>query len=71
MKFGKLFGHEVRVTGQEGPGALLSDASRCRKLFGPLQVNEQELLSWVADWVKQGGANLGKPTHFESRDGKY
>jgi nucleoside-diphosphate-sugar epimerase len=70
-QFAKLLGREVRFSGQEGPSALLSDASWSRKLFGPPQVDEQRLLCWVADWVKAGGAHLGKPTHFESPDGKY
>jgi hypothetical protein len=25
----------------------------------------------AADWVRRGGESLGKPTHFEARDGKY
>jgi hypothetical protein len=29
------------------------------------------MLRWIADWVMRGGASLGKPTHFESRDGKF
>ena len=29
------------------------------------------MIDWTADWVQRGGASLGKPTHFEARDGKY
>ena len=29
------------------------------------------MLDWTADWVQRGGASLGKPTHYEARDGKY
>jgi len=25
----------------------------------------------VAYWVAAGGENLGKPTHYETRDGKF
>jgi nucleoside-diphosphate-sugar epimerase len=70
-EFGKLLNREVRFAGAEGPTALLSDASLCRKLFGPPQVSEEQLLRRVADWIKSGGASLDKPTHFESRDGKF
>ena len=38
---------------------------------GQPRVNAEQLIEWVADWVKRGGQNLGKPTHFEVRDGKY
>jgi hypothetical protein len=30
-----------------------------------------QMIDWQADWIRRGGASLGKPTHFEARDGKY
>jgi hypothetical protein len=30
-----------------------------------------ELRARVADWVERGGPLLGKPTNFETRDGKF
>lgn len=71
VEFGKLLGREVCFPGEESPTALLSNASRCHKLFGLPLVDEAQLLRWVTDWIKGDGANLGKPTHFESRDGRY
>jgi hypothetical protein len=29
------------------------------------------MIEWTANWIKQGGATLGKPTHFQTRDGKF
>jgi hypothetical protein len=29
------------------------------------------MIGWVADWLQRGGKTLGKPTHFEVRDGTY
>jgi hypothetical protein len=29
------------------------------------------LLDWTAAWARRGGRSLGKPTHFEVRDGQY
>jgi hypothetical protein len=29
------------------------------------------MIAWIADWICRGGETLGKPTHFEVRDGKY
>jgi nucleoside-diphosphate-sugar epimerase len=71
VEFSKLLGREPRFVGKENPSALLSNASPCHKLFGLPEINESQLIRWVADWVKRGGASLGRPTHFESRDGKY
>jgi hypothetical protein len=29
------------------------------------------MIGWIAEWVQSGGASLGKPTHFEMREGKF
>jgi len=29
------------------------------------------MIAWAADWVQRGRPSLDKPTHFETRDGKY
>jgi hypothetical protein len=31
----------------------------------------EQLIECIADWVKRGGESLGKPTHFEVRDGRF
>ncbi|MBI5799834.1 MAG: NAD(P)-dependent oxidoreductase [Verrucomicrobia bacterium] len=61
----------VTFTGAESSSALLNNAARCLGRFGPPRVSAQELLGWVAEWVMRGGPDLGKPTHFESRDGRF
>lgn len=70
-RFGELFGVEPRFEGAEGETALLSDASKCAKLFGPPSVPVEQMIEWIAHWVKIGGRTLGKPTHFEQRDGRF
>ena len=69
--FGSVFGREPRLTGAEGPVALLSDSSRCRALLGEPEVPLSRLRQWVADWVQAGGSSLNKPTHFEVTDGRF
>jgi hypothetical protein len=61
----------VRFSGSEAATALLSDTQRLRALLGPPRVGEDQLIEWVAHWVAQGGRSLGRPTHFESRDGSF
>jgi hypothetical protein len=29
------------------------------------------LIHWVAEWVRQGKASFGLPTHFEEWEGKF
>jgi nucleoside-diphosphate-sugar epimerase len=57
--------------GEEAFSALLADAEKAMGLFGQPRVGTPDLLTWVADWVSRGGESLGKPTHFEARDGKF
>lgn len=70
-RFGEIFGKEPILEGQEAPTALLSNAARCFRLFGYPTVTIDQLIEWTAHWIKIGGSNLGKPTHFETRDGKF
>jgi nucleoside-diphosphate-sugar epimerase len=60
-----------RFAGGEAETALLSDASRCHELFGPPAVGSSTLLEWTAAWVGRELPTLGKPTHFETRDGRF
>lgn len=71
LEFGRWLGKEVRFQGREAATALLSNAARLRQWFGPPRVDAGQLIRWIADWVKRGGAALQMPTHFEVRDGKY
>lgn len=68
---GKKLGIEPVLTGTEAPTAWLIDSSEAYRLFGPPQVSLEIMLDWTADWVARGGTSLGKPTHYEARDGKY
>jgi nucleoside-diphosphate-sugar epimerase len=70
-EFGRLLNRPVKFTGNEGRDALLSNGQLCRRLFGDPRVSENQIVRWVADWVRRGGETLGKPTHFEVRDGKF
>ena len=41
------------------------------RLFGPTTVSPDAMIQMVADYLQIGGKLLGKPTHFETRDGKF
>ena len=71
VRFGRAFGIEPILVGCEKDTALLSNASKCTKLFGPPPVTVEQMIEWTAHWVKIGGRTLNRPTHFEQRDGKF
>jgi nucleoside-diphosphate-sugar epimerase len=71
MRFGEAFGRAPVFSGSEAEDALLSDASLSERLFGAPTVSFGQMFSWVADWVRTGAPVLGKPTHFETRDGQF
>jgi nucleoside-diphosphate-sugar epimerase len=64
-------GTQAKVVGEESATALLSDTTEASALFGYPLVPLARMLDWVADWVKAGGTNFGKPTKFEVRDGEF
>src|SRR3990167_5787068 len=68
---GRRFGKEARVTGAEAPTAWLVDTAMARRILGPPRVPLATLVDWQADWIARGLPSLGKPTHFETRDGRY
>jgi nucleoside-diphosphate-sugar epimerase len=71
QELGRLLGRKATLTGAEAPSAWLVDTSAAQKLFGAPAVPLSKMLEWQADWVARGLPSLGKPTHFETRDGKY
>ena len=70
-RLGDLLGRSPRFAGHEATTALLADSSRICATLGSPRTPMEILLRWTAHWVKQGGRDLGKPTHFEVRDGNY
>ena len=70
-QFGELLGTTPRFSGVEAPDALLNNGALAREKYGAPRVSAAVLIRWIADWVKRGGASLDKPTHFETRDGKF
>jgi nucleoside-diphosphate-sugar epimerase len=69
--FGRMFGVPVILTGEEAPLTLLSHTAKSQQLFGYPRITLDQMITWTAAWVKQGGPFLDKPTHFETRDGRY
>ena len=70
-QFGELMGREVTITGSESPDSFISNGQLGHRLFGYPGVSAGQMIQWIAKWVMRGGESLGKPTHFETRDGRF
>ena len=70
-KLARLMNKKVTFTGEEAPDALLNNAQHSCTLLGQPTTTGDEMIRWTAEWVMQGGASLGKATHFESRSGSF
>ncbi|MEI6047287.1 MAG: epimerase [Bacteroidota bacterium] len=71
VEFGKLFGSDVLFVGEEANTAILSNSKLAYSIFGNPKVSVSMVIKWIAGWMNENGKLLGKPTHFEVRDGKY
>jgi nucleoside-diphosphate-sugar epimerase len=70
-EFGKLFNKKPLFENEENPTALLSNASESFRLFGYPKVPLKKMMMILAEWIKQGGKTMNKPTHFQEREGKF
>ena len=67
----EIMGKDVTITGSESPEAFLSNGQLGHRLCGYPRVSAGQMIQWIAKWVMRGGESLGKPTHFETRDGRF
>ena len=73
-KLGKCLVHDHQpelLRTRRLPVAAIIHATKCRELFGPFPTTLEAMTAEVADWIREGGRALGKPTHFEERGGKF
>lgn len=71
IRLGERMGKPAIFSGEEADRALLSNAAKSVDWFGPPRVGVDSMIDWVADWLQSGHPTLGKPTHFETRDGRF
>ncbi|MFH1303430.1 MAG: NAD-dependent epimerase/dehydratase family protein [Planctomycetota bacterium] len=70
-QFGTLLGKQPRFTGTEAQDALLNNGHYGHQRYGAPLVDDDQIIHWIADWIRNERPLLGKPTHFESRSGKF
>ena len=70
-QLGEHLGKPASFSGIESESALIGNTAKLRAQLGDPPTPLGAMIRWTADWVKRGGRSLGKPTHFEVRDGRY
>ena len=70
-EFGRRLGRAPVLTGREADAGWVSNAARMVAELGPPRVPLERMIGWTVDWLARGGASLGKPTHYEVRDGRF
>ncbi len=70
-QFGQLLKKTPKFTGSERPDALLSNGQLGHRMYGHPTITAEQMVSWIAHWIASNQPTLNKPTHFETRDGRY
>jgi nucleoside-diphosphate-sugar epimerase len=70
-EFGRMFNKSPRLKGSESSKCYLSNPADAIRRFGYPRVGPAEMIAMTAEWIRNDGKSLGKPTHFEVADGKY
>lgn len=71
IKLAKALEKEVTFIGEEADTAYLNNAGKMFSMFGYPTFSLDSLIEMQAKWLLNGGRSLGKPTHFEERNGNY
>ena len=69
--FGERFGKRPAFEGEETSSGWVNSTEAAQRLFGPPIVPVSFMVDWVADWLQRDMPQLGKPTRYEVRDGRF
>lgn len=70
-QFGEHLGKSAIFENQPADTALLNNASQSFELFGKPFVSLNEMILMTVQWIKSGGKEISKPTHFQERKGDF
>ena len=70
-RFGEIMGRRTQIVGHEADTTLLSNSRSLWSKLGEPATPLDSVVEWTAHWVMGAKPTLGKPTHFEVRDGTF
>lgn len=71
-EFGRIFSKKVSYAAEtSGDLCYLNNAAKLFSRFGYPSVPLLRMIRLQAEWIRRGGASLGKPTRFEVSNGKF
>ncbi len=68
---GRILNRTPRFEGKENKTALLGNAGRLFDRLGRPGTSMEQIVDWVAHWIRIGGRSLDKPTGYASRTGRF
>lgn len=71
QRFGECLGVDPIFENSEEETSYVIDGSEAHRIFGYPRVSLREMVEQVAEWVEVDGATIGKPTHFQEREGEF
>jgi len=70
-EFGYMLAKKPIFVNAEQPDALLSNAAESFRLFGYPNTPVKKIMELLASWIHNDGKTIGKPTHFQERNGQF
>lgn len=71
QRFGEIMQRPVTIRGTEADTAWLNNAAWSHRKFGEPPTSIEDMMHWIAEWLRQGGETWGKPTGFAERSGRF
>lgn len=71
QEFGRRFGKTPIFEGDASESGWYNSTLAAQRLYGYPTVPLGRMIDWTSDWIANGRLSIGKPTHYEERQGAF